>query len=149
VSISSRYELAWISKASSDQRAGRAVIDCEIPQKEIADFLSIRTRSGKNPSTILCFICLSISSRYELAWISKALSDQRAGRAGRVGPGQAEEGVRRVNPRYNINRPHTHTHTENDTPDTHTRQEQHPKIPMRRLGVNPTRQCVAIGLILI
>jgi ATP-dependent RNA helicase DHX37/DHR1 len=27
------------------------------------------------------------TSRYELAWISKASADQRAGRAGRVGPG--------------------------------------------------------------
>jgi HrpA-like RNA helicase len=28
-----------------------------------------------------------ISFRYELAWISKASADQRAGRSGRVGPG--------------------------------------------------------------
>lgn len=32
--------------------------------------------------------CLTpISFRYELAWISKASADQRAGRSGRVGPG--------------------------------------------------------------
>ena len=32
-------------------------------------------------------------------------------------------------PRKKINRSHTHTPTENNTPDTHTRQEQHLKPP--------------------